>query len=80
MGRVGLTQQEGDQPCPSLPQDTAQRLQGLGAEKEAAQQECEAFLSAQPVGPSALNLPVTLNSVKNKYNDVQVLCNLYGEK
>lgn len=60
--------------------DTAQRLQGLGAEKEAAQQECEAFLSAQPMGPSALNLPVALNSVKNKYNDVQVLCNLYGEK
>ncbi|XP_053068367.1 envoplakin [Acinonyx jubatus] len=59
---------------------TAQRLQSLGAEKEAAQQECEAFLSGQPVGPVALHLPVVLNSVKNKYSDVQVLCNLYGEK
>nr|XP_012634312.1 envoplakin [Microcebus murinus] len=59
---------------------TAQRLQGLGAEKEAAQQQCEAFLSARPVGPAALQLPVALNSVKNKHSDVQVLCSLYGEK
>nr|XP_023507756.1 envoplakin [Equus caballus] len=60
--------------------DMAQRLQSLGAEKEAAQQECEACLSAQPVGPATLHLPVALNNVKNKYSDVQVLCNLYGEK
>nr|XP_004655257.2 envoplakin [Jaculus jaculus] len=59
---------------------TAQRLQSLGAEKEAAQQECEAFLSAKPVGPAALQLPVALNNVKNKYSDVQILCTLYGEK
>lgn len=65
---------------PTPPQGTAQRLQSLGAEKEAAQQECEAFLSGQPVGPVALHLPMVLNSVKNKYSDVQVLCNLYGEK
>ncbi|XP_058140739.1 envoplakin [Dasypus novemcinctus] len=59
---------------------TAQRLQSLGAEKAAAQQECEAFLSAQPAGPAALQLPVALNNVKNKYSDVQVLCSLYAEK
>nr|XP_021491680.1 envoplakin isoform X1 [Meriones unguiculatus] len=59
---------------------TAQRLQSLGAEKEASQQECETFLSTQPVGPAALQLPVVLNSVKNKYNDVRSLCHLYGEK
>ncbi|XP_060058768.1 envoplakin [Erinaceus europaeus] len=60
--------------------DLAQQLQSLGAEKEAAQQECEAFLSTKPVGPAALHLPVALNSVKNKYSDVQALCSLYGEK
>ncbi|XP_017740216.1 PREDICTED: envoplakin isoform X2 [Rhinopithecus bieti] len=59
---------------------TAQRLQILGAEKETAQKECEAFLSTRPVGPAALQLPVALNSVKNKFSDVQVLCSLYGEK
>ncbi|XP_004630175.1 envoplakin [Octodon degus] len=59
---------------------TAQRLQSLGAEKEKAQQECEAFLSTQPVGPAALQLPVALTNVKNKYSDTQVLCSLYGEK
>ncbi|XP_036124585.1 envoplakin [Molossus molossus] len=59
---------------------TAQQLQSLGAEKEAAQRECEALLSARPVGPAALHLPVALNNLKNKYSDVQVLCNLYGEK
>ncbi|KAM9045684.1 envoplakin [Megaptera novaeangliae] len=58
----------------------AQRLQSLGAEKAAAQQECEAFLSGQPAGPTALHLPVALSNVKNKYSDVQVLCRLYGEK
>ncbi|XP_020771227.2 envoplakin isoform X1 [Odocoileus virginianus] len=61
-------------------QDTAQRLQSLGAEKEAAQQKCEAFLSGQPSGPAALHLPVVLNNVKNKYRDVKVLCGLCGEK
>ncbi|CAH6776446.1 envoplakin [Phodopus roborovskii] len=59
---------------------TAQHLQSLGAEKEAAQQECEAFLAKKPVGPAALQLPVVLNSVKNKYSDVQSLCHLYGQK
>ncbi|XP_058417671.1 envoplakin [Diceros bicornis minor] len=58
----------------------AQRLQSLGAEKEAAQQECEACLSVQPAGPATLHLPVALNNVKNKYRDMQVLYNLYGEK
>ncbi|KAB0400717.1 hypothetical protein E2I00_008344, partial [Balaenoptera physalus] len=58
----------------------AQRLQSLGAEKAAAQQECEAFLSGQPAGPAALHLPMALSNVKNKYSDVQVLCRLYGEK
>ncbi|KAM5273343.1 envoplakin [Ctenodactylus gundi] len=61
-------------------EDTAQRLQSLQAEKEVARQECEALLSAQPAGPAALQLPVTLNNVKNKSSDLQVLCNLYGEK
>lgn len=65
---------------PPLTQGTAQRLQSLGTEKEAAQQACEAFLSTKPVGPAALQLPVVLNNVKNKYNDVQNLCRLYGEK
>ncbi|XP_004860787.1 envoplakin isoform X1 [Heterocephalus glaber] len=59
---------------------TAQRLQSLGADKKAAQQECESFLSAQPVGPAALQLPMVLNNVKNKYSDVQILCSFYGEK
>ncbi|XP_048222377.1 envoplakin [Perognathus longimembris pacificus] len=61
-------------------QGTVQHLQSLGAEKEVAQRECEVFLSARPVGPAALQLPTALNSVKNKYSDVQVLCSLYGEK
>ncbi|KAB0366986.1 hypothetical protein FD755_020310 [Muntiacus reevesi] len=61
-------------------QGTAQRLQSLGAEKEAAQQKCEALLSGQPSGPAALHLPVVLNNVKNKYRDVKVLCGLCGEK
>ncbi|XP_066093554.1 envoplakin isoform X2 [Saccopteryx bilineata] len=60
--------------------DTAQQLQSLGVEKEAAQQECEVFLSVRPLGPAALHLPVALNNLKNKYSDVQVLCNLYWEK
>lgn len=90
MGRVRLTWQEGwvEATCPEQrsilsptpPQGMAQRLQSLGAEKAAAQQECEAFLSGQPAGPAALHLPVVLSNVKNKYSDVQVLCTLYREK
>ncbi|XP_028608725.1 envoplakin isoform X2 [Grammomys surdaster] len=61
-------------------EDTAQRLQSLGAEKEGAQQECETFLSTKPRGSAALQLPVVLNNVRNKYNDTHSLCHLYGEK
>ncbi|XP_075415571.1 envoplakin isoform X2 [Tenrec ecaudatus] len=61
-------------------EDMTQRLQSLGAEKKATQQECEVFLSTGPVGPTALQLPVALNNVKNKYSDVQALSNLYGDK
>nr|XP_028572776.1 envoplakin isoform X1 [Podarcis muralis] len=59
---------------------TARRLQVIGAEKEAAQKECEAYLSKKPAGTSASQLPVTLNNIKNKYNDVKVLSRLYEEK
>ncbi|XP_036613061.1 envoplakin [Trichosurus vulpecula] len=61
-------------------ENATRRLQGLEAEKKATQKECESFLSSKPAGPTVLHLPVTLNNVKNKYNDVQVLCGLYGEK
>ncbi|XP_063098293.1 envoplakin isoform X2 [Cavia porcellus] len=59
---------------------TAQRLQSLGGEKAEVQRACEAFLSVQPVGQAALQLPVLLNNVKSKYSDAQVLCSLYREK
>ncbi|EMP23783.1 Envoplakin [Chelonia mydas] len=59
---------------------TTKRLQGIGAEKEAMQKECEAFLSKKSTGIAASQLPVTLNNVKNKYNDVKMLSSLYGEK
>ncbi|XP_072501843.1 envoplakin isoform X2 [Notamacropus eugenii] len=61
-------------------ENATQRLRGLETEKEATQKECESFLSSKPTGPTVLHLPVTLNNVKNKCNDVQVLCSLYGEK
>lgn len=44
------------------------------------QKECEAFLSKKSTGIAASQLPVTLNNVKNKYNDVKMLSSLYGEK
>ncbi|XP_051851000.1 envoplakin [Antechinus flavipes] len=61
-------------------ENLARRLQGLEAEKEATQKECESLLSSKPAGLAGLHLPVTLNNVKNKFSDVQVLCSLYGEK
>ncbi|XP_053155328.1 envoplakin isoform X3 [Hemicordylus capensis] len=59
---------------------TTRRFQAIGAEKEAAQKECEAYLSKKPAGTSASQLPVTLNNIKNKYNDVKVLSRLYDDK
>uniref|UniRef100_A0A8D2LLQ9 SH3 domain-containing protein n=1 Tax=Varanus komodoensis TaxID=61221 RepID=A0A8D2LLQ9_VARKO len=58
----------------------ARRLQGIEAEKQTAQKECEAYLSKKPVGTSASQLPVTLNNIKNKCNDVKMLSKLYDEK
>nr|XP_033817796.1 envoplakin [Geotrypetes seraphini]XP_033817797.1 envoplakin [Geotrypetes seraphini]XP_033817798.1 envoplakin [Geotrypetes seraphini]XP_033817799.1 envoplakin [Geotrypetes seraphini]XP_033817800.1 envoplakin [Geotrypetes seraphini] len=59
---------------------TTKRLQNIGAEKDGAQRECEAFLSKKPSGPSAMQLPTTLNNVKNKYNDVKALSSLYDDE
>uniref|UniRef100_A0A8C4YBY3 Envoplakin n=1 Tax=Gopherus evgoodei TaxID=1825980 RepID=A0A8C4YBY3_9SAUR len=59
---------------------TTKKLQGIGADKDALQKECEAFLSKKSTSTTASQLPVTLNNVKNKYNDVKMLSSLYDEK
>ncbi|PIO24598.1 hypothetical protein AB205_0043830, partial [Aquarana catesbeiana] len=59
---------------------TAQRIQSIAAEKEAAKRECENFLAKKPTGSTAAQLPTTLTNVNNKYNDVKVLSTLYGEE
>ncbi|XP_048345833.1 envoplakin [Sphaerodactylus townsendi] len=59
---------------------TTRRFQVTGAEKEALQKECETYLSKKPTSTSASQLPVMLNNIKNKYNDVKVLSGLYNEK
>ncbi|XP_030064084.1 envoplakin [Microcaecilia unicolor] len=59
---------------------TTKRLQNIGVEKDAAQRECEAYLSKKPSGSSAMQLPTTLNNVKNKYNDVKALSSLYDDE
>uniref|UniRef100_A0A8C8SS88 Envoplakin n=1 Tax=Pelusios castaneus TaxID=367368 RepID=A0A8C8SS88_9SAUR len=59
---------------------TTKKLQSIGADKEAVQKECEAFLAKKSTGPSTSQLPVALNNVKNKYNDIKMLSSLYDEK
>ncbi|KAM3921175.1 envoplakin isoform 1-T2 [Leptodactylus fuscus] len=59
---------------------TAQRLQILASETDAAKRECENFLAKKPSGPTATQLPTTLTNVNNKYNDVKALSSLYGEE
>ncbi|XP_007437687.1 envoplakin [Python bivittatus] len=59
---------------------TKRRIQVVGTEKEAAQKACEIYLSKKPAGTSASQIPVMLNNIKNKYNDVKVLSRLYDEK
>ncbi|XP_074870273.1 envoplakin isoform X1 [Carettochelys insculpta] len=61
-------------------EETTKRLQVIGADKEALQKECEVFLSKKPTGTATSQLLVTLNNVKNKYNDVKMLSGLYDEK
>uniref|UniRef100_A0A8V5HH57 Uncharacterized protein n=1 Tax=Melopsittacus undulatus TaxID=13146 RepID=A0A8V5HH57_MELUD len=61
-------------------QETTKKLENLGAAKDALQKECEAFLSKKPTSTSASQLPVTLNALRSKYNDVNMLSSLYNEK
>uniref|UniRef100_A0A8B9PZU0 SH3 domain-containing protein n=1 Tax=Apteryx owenii TaxID=8824 RepID=A0A8B9PZU0_APTOW len=61
-------------------QETTKKLENLGATKDALQKECETYLSKKPTSTSASQLPVTLNALRNKYNDVKVLSSLYSEK
>ncbi|XP_069510819.1 envoplakin [Ambystoma mexicanum] len=56
------------------------RLQVIGSEKDAAQRECESYLSKKPSGPEALQIPTTMTNVKNKYNEVKSLSSLYDEE
>uniref|UniRef100_A0A672VDU2 SH3 domain-containing protein n=1 Tax=Strigops habroptila TaxID=2489341 RepID=A0A672VDU2_STRHB len=73
---------EGDtfsqQPCYDC--ETTKKLENLGAAKDALQKECETFLSKKPTSTSASQLPVTLNALRSKYNDVNMLSSLYNEK
>ncbi|XP_013915144.1 PREDICTED: envoplakin [Thamnophis sirtalis] len=55
-------------------------IQIIGTEKEATQKACETYLSKKPAGTTASQIPVMLNNIKNKYNDVKVLSRLYDEK
>ncbi|KAG8565687.1 hypothetical protein GDO81_012944 [Engystomops pustulosus] len=59
---------------------TARRLQTIASEADAAKRECENFLAKKPSGPTATQLPTTLQHVNNKYNDVKTLSSLYGEE
>ncbi|XP_068119174.1 envoplakin [Hyperolius riggenbachi] len=59
---------------------TAQRLQGIGSDANAAKRECENYLASKPTGPTATTLPTTLSNVNNKYNDVKNLSSLYEEE
>ncbi|KAM8991845.1 envoplakin [Ara ararauna] len=61
-------------------QETTKKLENLGAAKDALQKECETFLSKKPTSTSASQLPVTLNALRSKYNDVNMLSSLYNEK
>uniref|UniRef100_A0A8C0I947 Envoplakin n=1 Tax=Bubo bubo TaxID=30461 RepID=A0A8C0I947_BUBBB len=56
------------------------KLEDLGAAKDALQKECETYLSKKPTSTSASQLPVTLNALRSKYNDVNMLSSLYNEK
>ncbi|KGL86072.1 Envoplakin, partial [Charadrius vociferus] len=60
--------------------ETTKKLEKLGAAKDALQKECETYLSKKPTSTSASQLPVTLNALRSKYNDVNMLSSLYNEK
>ncbi|KFV60011.1 Envoplakin, partial [Tyto alba] len=60
--------------------ETTKKLEDLGAAKDALQKECETYLSKKPTSTSASQLPVTLNALRSKYNDVNMLSSLYNEK
>ncbi|KFQ92661.1 Envoplakin, partial [Nipponia nippon] len=60
--------------------ETTKKLENLGAAKDALQKECETYLSKKPTSTSASQLPVTLNALRRKYNDVNMLSSLYNEK
>uniref|UniRef100_A0A8C3CS92 Envoplakin n=1 Tax=Cairina moschata TaxID=8855 RepID=A0A8C3CS92_CAIMO len=66
------------QPCYDY--ETTKKLETLGAAKDALQKECETFLSKKPTSTSASQLPVTLNALRSKYSDVNMLSSLYNEK
>uniref|UniRef100_A0A8C0BKP8 SH3 domain-containing protein n=1 Tax=Buteo japonicus TaxID=224669 RepID=A0A8C0BKP8_9AVES len=60
--------------------ETTKKLENLGAAKDALQKECETYLSKKPTSTSASQLPVTLNALRSKYSDVNMLSSLYNEK
>ncbi|KFP29493.1 Envoplakin, partial [Colius striatus] len=60
--------------------ETTKKLENLGVAKDALQKECETYLSKKPTSTAASQLPVTLNALRSKYNDVNMLSSLYNEK
>ncbi|KFP79318.1 Envoplakin, partial [Acanthisitta chloris] len=87
VGRGTCSTHTAPQPNPSLREphfhsstETTKKLENLGAAKDALQKECETYLSKKPTSTSSSQLPVTLNALRSKYNDVNMLSSLYNEK
>ncbi|KAL0993032.1 hypothetical protein UPYG_G00102410 [Umbra pygmaea] len=55
-------------------------VRNLEAEKAAVQRDMEAIMNQKPLGPTTSALPIKLSDLNNKFDDTNILCDLYDKK
>lgn len=55
-------------------------VRNLEAEKTAVQRDMDPILAQKPLGPTTSALSLKLSGLNNKFDDTNVLCDLYNKK
>lgn len=55
-------------------------VRNLEAEKAAVQRDMDPILAQKPLGPTTSALSLKLSGLNNKFDDTNVLCDLYNKK
>ena len=61
-------------------QETTTAVRRLESQKAAVQREMAPIITQKPLGPTTATLPVKMDAINSKFNNVNTLMELYNKK